>query len=82
MESHEDILLIRVEKFLVNMKDKHTVSASFINSIEKIINNLKVYEVGLVTIDEIYEQIHWAESHDNFKEVEAEFKTLADTFWE
>ena len=81
MDGHEDILIPRVEKFLLNMRAKHkTLSAT--NSVGKILDNLKVYEVGLETIDRIYDLIDWSESHDNIKEVEAEFKELADNFWE
>lgn len=83
MEGHEDILIVRTEKFLANMKLKHKLlSATFVNSVDKILGNLKDYEVGYATIEQVYDLIHWAESYDNFKEIEAEFKQLADTFWE
>lgn len=83
MDSHEDILIPRVEKFILNMRARHkTLSATLENSVAKVLDNLKTYEVGLETIDKIYELIHWSESHDNIKEVETEFKELVDTFWE
>lgn len=83
MHDHEVILIPRVEKFLLNMREKHkTLSATLENSVDKILSYLKVYEVGYDTIDKVYELIYWSESHDNIKEVEAEFKDLVDTFWE
>lgn len=83
MENHEEILLIRTEKFLVNLKNKHPVlSANFVNNLDKIMEYLNTYEIGIKTLDRLYEFIYWAESHKNIKEVETAFKELVDTFWE
>lgn len=83
MESHEDILVIRMKKFMQNMKEKFSaLSATFINATDKISSSLETYEVGYETIEKVYDLIYWAESEDSFKEIEAEFKNLADTFWD
>lgn len=83
MESHEDILAERVRKFTSNMKDKHKpVSASFIGTMKKIEEYLTLYLVDDLIIDRVYEQIYWAEAHDNMKEIDEEFKHLLETFWE
>lgn len=83
MEDHEAILSIRVKKFVQNMNEKHSpLSATFINISDKLIGYLDIYEVGYENIEKVYEMIHWAEQHENFKEIEAELKNLVDTFWE
>lgn len=82
MEAHEEILSIRVKKFKENMSSKHTISATFLNAMDKLTGYLDTYEVDYETIEKVYDLIYWSESHDNFKEIEAEFRNLADTFWD
>lgn len=83
MDSHEDILAERVRKFVSNMETKHKpLSAAFINNMRKIEENLTLYLVDDLIIDRVYEQIAWAEAHDNMKEIDDEFRHLLETFWE
>lgn len=83
MENYEDILIKRINKFVAFMQNKHgKLSQGLLNSVEKIKENLQVFEVVYPTIDKTTELIYWAERHSEIKEIEVAFKDLADNFWD
>lgn len=83
MKCDEDILIKRINKFVSFMNTKHgELSAGFVANIDKIIVNLKAYEVVYPTLVEITDLVYWAERHSEIKEVEVKFKYLAEHFWD
>lgn len=83
VENYEDILIKRINKFVSFMENKHgKLSVGLTNSVDKVRENLRVFEVVYPTIDKTTDLIYWAERHSEIKEVEIAFKDLADNFWD
>lgn len=70
----------RIERLLVNQHGSLTTQLT--RSINNIKNNLRLYEVGKETLDEINGIMYAASLEEDLKVVEMNIKQLSDTFWD